>query len=103
MAASRPLSFLLGLGIGGAFGLLSASRPGEALRADLRSRAEGRRDYLRRRGGELHSQAEEILDKGRDSVRVRKDSVTAALLAGRQAYRDAVKNSPGEGPASEQT
>lgn len=94
MAASQSFCFLLGLGVGGAVGLLFAPRPGEALRADLRSRAEEGGDYVRRRGGELRHQAEEILDKGRGSLHVRRDRVAAALEAGRQAYRDSVANAP---------
>ena len=99
MAASQPLSFLLGLGVGGAVGLLFAPRPGEALRTDLRARAEEGGDYLRRRGGELRRQADEILDKGRGSLHVRKDRVAAALEAGRQAYRDSVADDSVSEPA----
>ena len=98
MAASQPLSFLLGLGVGGAVGLLFAPRPGEALRTDLRERAEEGGDYLRRRGGQLRHQAEEILDKGRGSLHVRRDRVAAALEAGRQAYRDSVADDSDSGP-----
>ncbi len=90
MAASQPLSFLLGLGVGGAVGLLFAPRPGEALRSDLRTRAAESGDYLRRRGGELRHETEEILDKGRGSLHVRKERVTAALEAGRRAYRNSM-------------
>ncbi len=99
MAASQPLSFLLGLGVGAAVGLLFAPRPGDALRNDLRTRAEESGDYLLRRGGELRHQAEEILDKGRGSLHVRKDRVTAALEAGRRAYRESVVDSSGREPA----
>ena len=99
MAASQNLSFLLGLGVGGAVGLLFAPRPGEALRTDLRSRAEDGGDFLRRRGGELRHQTEEILKKGRGSFDVRKDRVAAALAAGRQAYRSSVAASADSEPA----
>lgn len=98
MAASQNLSFLLGLGVGGAVGLLFAPRPGEALRTDLRSRAEDGGDFLRRRSGELRHQTEEILKKGRGSFDVRKDRMAAALAAGRQAYRSSVAASADSEP-----
>ncbi len=93
--------FLLGLGIGVAAGLLWAPRSGEetrALLADkagegadyLKSRAQEGTDFVKQRTDDLKQSASDIYDKGRSSVYQQKDNLTAAVEAGKQAYRDAV-------------
>lgn len=93
--------FLLGLGIGVAAGLLWAPRTGEetrALLADkagegadyLKSRAQDGSDYVRQRTGDLKQSAADLYDKGRSTVHQQKDNLSAAVEAGKQAYRDAV-------------
>ncbi len=112
--------FLLGLGIGVAAGILWAPRPGEETRQLLADRAGEGADYLKARAGEsadylkvraqegqefvkqrtddLKQSAAELYDKGRSTVARQKDTLTAAVEAGKQAYRDAVtdvKPAPG--------
>lgn len=93
--------FLLGLGIGVAAGLLWAPRSGEetrALLADkagegtdyLKSRAQDGSDYVRQRTGDLKQSAADLYDKGRSTVYQQKENLSAAVEAGKQAYRDAV-------------
>lgn len=89
MADSKLPYFLLGLGVGAAVGILYAPTPGEELRGDLRRRADEGRDYVKRRGGELRQQADEILHKGRDAAQSQRDQLASALEAGRRAYREA--------------
>lgn len=110
--------FLLGLGIGVAAGILWAPRAGEETRqliadkagegADyLKSRAQEGGDYVRQRAGDLRQSASDLYDKGRSTVNRQKDTLSAAVEAGKQAYRDAVSDvrstaagSAGAGPGS---
>ncbi len=104
--------FLLGLGIGVAAGLLWAPRSGEetrALLADkagegadylksraqdsteyLKNRAQDGTDYLKQRSDDLKSSASDLLEKGKTTVSQQKENLSAAVEAGKQAYRDAV-------------
>ncbi len=95
--------FLLGLGIGVAAGLLWAPRSGEetrALLADkagesadyLKSRALDGTEYVKQRTGDLKQTAADLYDKGRNTVYQQKENLTAAVEAGKQAYRDAVSD-----------
>jgi gas vesicle protein len=93
--------FLLGLGIGVAAGILWAPRPGEETRqliadkagegADyLKARAQEGTDYVRQRTGDIKQSAADLYEKGRSTVTRQKDTLNAAVEAGKQAYREAV-------------
>ena len=95
--------FLLGLGIGVAAGILWAPRAGEETRqliadkagegADyLKNRAQEGSEYVRQRSDELKQSASELYEKGRSTVAKQKDTLSAAVEAGKQAYRDAVSD-----------
>jgi gas vesicle protein len=93
--------FLLGLGIGVAAGLLWAPRSGEETRALLADKAGEGADYLKNRAQEgsefvkqrtddLKQSASELYERGRSTVYQQKENLSAAVEAGKQAYRDAV-------------
>ena len=93
--------FLLGLGIGVAAGILWAPRSGEetrALLADragegadyLKSRAQDGTEFVRQRSDEVKQSAAELYDKGRHQVARHRETLNAAVEAGKQAYRDAM-------------
>jgi gas vesicle protein len=95
--------FLLGLGIGVAAGILWAPRAGEETRqliadkagegADyLKARAQEGTEYVRQRTDDIRQSATDLYEKGRSTVQRQKDTVNAALEAGKQAYRDAVSD-----------
>ena len=95
--------FLLGLGIGVAAGILWAPRAGEETRqiiaekagegADyLKSRAQEGTEYVRQRTDDIKQSAADLYDKGRTTVSRQKDTLNAAVEAGKQAYRDAVSD-----------
>lgn len=90
---NRLSYFFLGLGLGVAVGVLFAPKSGAETRDLIKSKAGEGADYMKRRGTELRDQASEAIDRGKDAVRRHKDNLSAAVDAGRQAYRDAV-NSP---------
>jgi len=93
--------FLLGLGIGVAAGILWAPRAGEETRqlladkagegADyLKTRAQDSTEYVRQRANDLKQSASDLYEQGRSTVAKHKDTLGAAVEAGKQAYRDAV-------------
>ena len=95
--------FLLGLGIGVAAGMLWAPRSGEETRqlladkagegADyLRARTQEGTDYVKQRADELRGTASDLYEKGRSTVARQKETLGAAVEAGKQAYRDAVSD-----------
>jgi gas vesicle protein len=95
--------FLLGLGLGVAAGVLLAPKSGAETREFLRSKAEEGGDYLRSRADDsreylkkhtenLRESANDMYEKGRTAVKHRRDNLSAAVEAGKQAYRDAVSN-----------
>jgi gas vesicle protein len=94
-ASGIILSFILGGLAGAALAVLFAPRSGEETREmldeKLRESAErGRklRDRAVAKGREAIDDAGDYLDKQRDTLEKRRDRLTAAVEAGRQAYRE---------------
>ena len=92
---NRLSYFFLGLGLGVAAGVLFAPKSGSETREMIRAKAEEGTDYVKRRGGELRETATEALERGKSTVLKTKENLTAAVEAGKQAYREAV-TSPAE-------
>lgn len=92
--------FFLGLGIGVAVGILFAPKSGEETRGLIRSKAGESKDYLRRRSEELRDSASDILERSKTAVARQKDQLSAAVDAGRQAYRESVANPTGDSAGS---
>jgi gas vesicle protein len=93
--------FLLGLGIGVAAGILWAPRSGEETRqllADkagegaeyLKNRAQDSGEFVKQRSGDIKQSAADLYEKGRTTVGRHRDTLNAAVEAGKQAYRDAI-------------
>jgi gas vesicle protein len=94
--------FFLGLGIGVAVGILFAPKSGEETRELLLDKAEEGKEYLKRRSEELKEKAEEALDRGRQVVVKQREQFTAAVEAGKAAYREKVEiAAPGDDPAGD--
>ena len=83
--------FFLGLGLGVAVGVLFAPKSGAETRDYLRSRAEDGTDYVKRRANDLRDSAADAIDRSKETIRRQKENLSAAVDAGKQAYRDAVK------------
>jgi gas vesicle protein len=91
----RRLSyFFLGLGVGVAAGILFAPKSGEETRELLRSRASDGTDYLKRRSEELKDAANDAVERGRAAVQRQRDQWSAAVDAGKSAYREKVAGAP---------
>jgi gas vesicle protein len=92
--------FFLGLGLGVAVGLLFAPKTGSETRDLLLSKADEGKEYLRRRTNDLRDSAADAVERGRSAVTRQKDQLSAAVEAGKQAYRDHVSK-PSRDEASE--
>jgi gas vesicle protein len=82
--------FFLGLGLGVAVGLLFAPSSGAETRDLIRAKADESKDYLRQRGLDLRDTANDALERGKTAVSRQRDHLSAAVEAGKQAYREAV-------------
>jgi gas vesicle protein len=85
--------FFLGLGVGVAVGMIFAPVSGAEARGAIRNRAQEGGDYLRRRGEEWRDSAGDAVQRGKEIVNRQRDQLSAAVDAGRQAYREAVSSS----------
>jgi gas vesicle protein len=83
-------SFLLGLGVGVAIGMLFAPKSGEETRQLIKDKAGEGGEYLKQRGTELKDTATGWVDKGKETLNRQKDTLNDAMEAGKQAYREAV-------------
>jgi gas vesicle protein len=88
--------FFLGLGLGVAVGLLFAPKSGSETRDLILSKADEGKEYLKKRSVDLRESASEVIDKGRSTVARHRDNLTAAVEAGKQAYREAVTSPSGD-------
>ena len=86
---SKLSFFAFGLGLGLAIGVLFAPKSGEETREFIRAKADEGKDYVRRRSDEFRDKTEDALDRGRTAVNRQRENLSAAVEAGKQAYRDA--------------
>ena len=84
--------FAFGLGLGLAIGVLFAPKSGEETREFIRAKADEGKEYLRRRSDELRDQASDAIERGKATVSRQRDHLTAAVEAGKQAYREAASS-----------
>ena len=84
---SKVSYFMVGLGIGALVGILFAPKSGEETREYLTQRAEEGREYAQRKARELRERAEEMVERGKQVAAKQKESISAAVDAGREAYQ----------------
>jgi len=83
---SKVSFFLVGLGIGALLGVLFAPKSGEETREFLGKRADDGREFAQKKARELRDRADELIEKGKDVAARKRDSLTAAVEAGREAF-----------------
>lgn len=83
---SKITYFLVGIGVGALVGILFAPKSGEETREFLSKKAEDGRDYAQRKARELRERADELIEQSKDVAGRKKDSISAAVEAGREAY-----------------
>jgi len=83
---SKVSFFLVGLGIGAIVGILFAPKSGEETREFLAQKADEGREYAQRKAQELRERAEDLVERGKSVASRQKDTLSAAVDAGREAY-----------------
>jgi gas vesicle protein len=83
---SKVSYFLVGLGVGALVGVLFAPKSGEETRDFLTKKADEGKDYAQRKARELRERADELIERSKDATVRKKDSISAAVEAGREAY-----------------
>ena len=86
-AGSKVSFFLVGLGIGALVGILFAPKSGEETREFLAQKADEGREYAQRKARELRERAEDILERSKTVAVRQKETISAAVDAGRDAYQ----------------
>jgi gas vesicle protein len=84
---SRISFFLVGLGIGALVGILFAPKSGEETREYLSLKADEGREYAQRKARELRERAEDIVERSKQAASRQKETLSAAVDAGRDAYQ----------------
>ena len=83
---SKVSYFLVGLGVGALMGVLFAPKSGEETREYLAKRADDGKDFAQKKARELRERADELIERGKDVASRKRDSLTAAVEAGREAF-----------------
>ena len=88
---SKELSYLgIGIGIGTAAAMLLAPRSGEETQQLLKDQA----NDAKRRAEDLRDSAAQVVDRSKEKVRHQVQNLSAAVQAGKQAYRESVETTP---------
>lgn len=83
---------LLGIGIGAVSSLLLAPRTGREMRHAIREKTDKGREALGRRSQELSEVARSAIDKGKEYIQGGRETVSDAINAGKQAYRETTED-----------
>jgi gas vesicle protein len=83
---SKVSFFLVGVGIGSLLGVLFAPKSGEETREFLGKRADDGREFAQKKAKELRDRADELIERGKDVASRKRDSLSAAVEAGREAF-----------------
>ncbi len=83
---SKVSYFLVGLGVGALMGVLFAPKSGEDTREYLAKRAEDGREFAQKKAKELRERADELIERGKDVASRKRESLSAAVDAGREAF-----------------
>jgi gas vesicle protein len=95
--------FFIGLGVGVAMGMIFAPVSGNEARGMIKNKAQEGGDYLKRRGEEFRDSAADVMHRGREIVNRQRDQLSAAVDAGKQAYREAISSVERSGATAQQT
>jgi gas vesicle protein len=83
---SKVSYFLVGLGVGALMGVLFAPKSGEDTREYLSKRADDGREFAQKKARELRERADELIERGKDVASKKRESLSAAVDAGREAF-----------------
>ena len=86
--ASKLAYFLVGGGIGAIVALLFAPRAGRETREMISQRAVEGRERVLSASRNVSDKMNTYIDKGKEAVTTQKEQLSAAIEAGKQAYRE---------------
>jgi gas vesicle protein len=86
-SGSKFSYFLAGIGIGALVGILFAPKTGDETREYLSKKADEGRVYAQRKAEELRARADDLVERGKKVASQQKESISAAVDAGRDAYQ----------------
>ena len=86
--SEKALYLMLGVMIGAATALLLAPRSGEETRKLIASKAREGADVLSSRTKDIAGKTSDYVDRGREVLQHQRDQISAAIEAGKQAYRE---------------
>jgi gas vesicle protein len=86
--------FCFGLGVGVAAAFLCAPKSGAEMRKEIGDAANEGTSYLKQQAANAVDAAADFTERGANAARQYKENVTAAMDAGKQAYREAVASMP---------
>jgi gas vesicle protein len=84
----RALYLMLGAMFGAAIALLLAPRSGEETRKLIMTKAREGADLVATRTKEVADKTSGYVERGKSQIQQQRDQLTAALEAGKQAYRE---------------
>lgn len=87
-AADKIMFFILGAFVGAVTALLLAPRSGEETRRLIAEKAREGSEYLASRGKEVVEKASGFVERGKEAIQQQRDQLSAALEAGKQAYKE---------------
>ena len=91
---SKLAYFLVGGGIGAIIALLFAPRTGRETRDLISQKASESKDRLSTASRNVSEKVSTYVDKGKELVNTQKEQISAAIEAGKQAYREERGKSP---------
>src|SRR6202161_2605535 len=86
-SGSKVSYFMVGLGIGALVGILFAPKSGEETREYLAEKGEEGREDAQRKAPEIRERADELVERSKQVASRQKESISAAVDAGRDAYQ----------------
>jgi gas vesicle protein len=84
----KALFFILGGFIGAAVALLLAPRSGEETRKLLATKTREGAEFIANRAKDVTEKTGGLIDRGKEVLQQQRDQLSAALEAGKQAYRE---------------
>ena len=87
-SVSKLAYFLVGGGIGAIIALLFAPRSGRETRDLIAQKAVESKDRLSSAGRDVSDKVSTYIEKGKEMVNTQKEQISAAIEAGKQAYRE---------------
>jgi gas vesicle protein len=72
--------------VGALVGVLFAPKSGEDTREYLAKRADDGREFAQKKAKELRERADELIERGKDVASRKRESLSAAVDAGREAF-----------------